>query len=64
MLFNQGKRLFSNLTSLRRTFWKKMMSSDSLCNDKQHGKLPLLNLNKIKTKGREVQWPNGYCAEL
>ena len=40
-------------------FGKKMMSSDKLCNDKHHVKLPLLNLNKIKTNGREVQWPNG-----
>ena len=40
-------------------YGKKMMSSDSLCNDKQHVKLPLLNLNKIKTNGREVQWPTG-----
>ena len=29
-----------------------MMSSDNLCNDKQHGKLPLVNLNKLKKNRR------------
>ena len=56
------KKILFKSNSLRGTFLKKIMSSDNLCNDKQHSKAPLLNLNKIKKNTREVQWPDMVSA--